>query len=128
MEGIPPIVGRAYSNAVRSFDVGLYEPCVIMSRKCIEAVCKELGATKGNLKQRLSALGDDGKIDQNLLAWADQLRLIGNDAAHDLEIVIEQIDARDALDFVEAILMYVFTLNRRFEEFLERRKNLHKQE
>ena len=35
---------------------------------------------------------------------------------------------RDALDFVEAILMYVFTLNRRFEEFLERRKNLHKQE
>lgn len=128
MEGIPPTVVRAYSDAARSFGVGLYEPCVIMSRKCIEAVCAELGATKGHLKQRLSILGANGKIDQNLLAWANQLRLIGNDAAHDLEIVIEQIDARDALDFVEAILMYVFTLNRRFEEFLERRKNLHKQE
>ena len=128
MDGVPATVVRAYSNAARSFSVGLYEPCVIMSRKCIEAVCEELGATKGNLKERLSILGENGKIDQNLLAWANQLRLIGNDAAHDLKIVIEQIDARDALDFVEAILMYVFTLNRRFEEFLERRKNLHKQE
>ena len=128
MDGVPATVVRAYSNAARSFSVGLYEPCVIMSRKCIEAVCEELGTTKGNLKERLSILGENGKIDQNILAWANQLRLIGNDAAHDLKIVIEQIDARDALDFVEAILMYVFTLNRKFEEFLERRKNLHKQQ
>jgi hypothetical protein len=128
LEGIPATIARAYSSAARSFSVGLYEPCVIMSRKCLEAVCQELGATKGNLKQRLSTLRDTGKIDQKLLAWADELRVIGNDAAHDLETVIEKADARDALDFVEAILMYVFTLNRRFEEFLKRRRTLHKQE
>ena len=93
-----------------------------MSRKCIEAVCHELGETKGPLNRRLSNLRENGKIDQKLLEWADQLRLIGNDAAHDLEIIMEQVDAKDALDFVEAILMYVFTLTMRFEEF-KRRQN-----
>src|SRR5262245_28292034 len=120
-DGVPTSVARAYSTAARAFVVGLYEPCVIMCRKCIEALCRELGATKGNLKERLVALLDAGQIDQKLLAWADELRLIGNDAAHDLDIVIEQVDARDALDFVEAILLYVFSLSRRFEEFKNRR-------
>jgi len=62
-------------------------------------LCRELGATKGNLKDRLVELGEVGQIDQKLLAWADELRLIGNDAAHDLDVMIERVDARDALDF-----------------------------
>jgi hypothetical protein len=67
-----------------------------MCRKYLEALFQELGATKDNLKERLVALRERGHIDQKLLAWADELRLIGNDAAHDLNVVIEQVDARDA--------------------------------
>ncbi len=120
-DGVPASVARAYSTAADAFVRGLYEPCVIMCRKCLEALCRELRATKGNLKERLVALRDAGQIDQKLLAWADELRLIGNDAAHDLDVVIEQADARDSLHFVEAILMYVFSLSRRFEELKNRR-------
>jgi len=120
-DGMPETASRAYAAAARSYQVGLYEPCVIMCRKCIEALCQELGATKGNLKQRLEDLRKNGHIDQKLLTWADELRLIGNDAAHDLDIVIEQVDAQNALEFVEAILMYAFSLTRKFEEFKKRR-------
>ena len=118
---VPASIDRAYSAAVRSYQVGLYEPCVIMCRKCLEALCQELGAKKGNLKERLIHLQSNGQIDQKLLSWADELRLIGNDAAHDLDMVIEQVDAQDALEFVEAILMYSFSLARKFEEFKKRR-------
>ncbi len=121
-EGMPTSVARSYSAAADSLTRGLYEPCVIMCRKCLEALCREQGATKGSLKERLVQLGEAGQIDQKLLVWADELRLIGNDAAHDLDVVIEQVDARDALDFVEAILMYAFSLNRKFEEFQKRRR------
>lgn len=121
MAGMPESTARAYTTAARSYQVGLYEPCVIMCRKCIEALCKELGSTKGNLKVRLESLRKNGHIDQKLLTWADELRLIGNDAAHDLDIVIEQVDAQDSLEFVEAILMYAFSLTRKFEEFKNRR-------
>lgn len=119
--GMPESTVRAYVAAARSFQVGLYEPCVIMCRKCIESLCKELGATKGNLKDRLIDLEHKGQIDQKLMGWADELRLIGNDAAHDLDIVIEQADAQDALEFVEAIILYAFSLTRKFEEFKKRR-------
>lgn len=121
MEGIPATARRAYSDATDAFKAGLYDLCVIMSRKCLEAVCQELGARKGSLKQRLSEFRDQGTIDKKLFEWADELRLIGNDAVHELEIGTKQVDAEDALDFVEAILMYVFTLNKRFEEFQKRR-------
>ena len=121
MDGVPKSTSRAYAAAARSYQAGLYEPCVIMCRKCIEALCQELGATKGNLKDRLVCLQNDGQIDRKLLAWANELRLIGNDAAHDLDVVIEQADAQDALEFVEAILMYAFSLTRKFEEFKNRR-------
>ena len=119
---LPASIGPPYLDAARSFQVGLYEPCVIMCRKCLEALCRELnGDLKRNLKQSLALLHKSGQIDQKLLAWADELRLIGNDAAHDLDVRIQQSDARDAFEFLEAILMYTFLLNRRFEDFKARR-------
>lgn len=121
-EELPACIAQTYSMAAASFVRGLYEPCVVMCRKCIEAVCRELGATEGSLRDRLDVLADAGQIDGKLLTWADGLRLIGNDAAHDLDATIEQVDARDSLDFLEAILMYTFSLSRRFEEFKRRRQ------
>lgn len=120
-DGLPETVRRAQHNAARSYAAGLYEPCVIMCRKCLEAMCYELGEKKGSLQQRLLELQNKKIIDSKLIIWADGLRLIGNDAAHDPEIEIEQIDAIDSLHFIEAILMYVFTLNERYEEFRNRR-------
>ena len=118
---LPENIARPYLDAARSFRVGLYEPCVIMCRKCLEAVCHQLGIVNGNLKRRLETLQKNGQIDLKLLTWANELRLIGNDAAHDLDIRIQQNDARDAFEFLEAILMYTFLLNERFENFKARR-------
>jgi hypothetical protein len=79
--------------------------------------------TKGILKTRLAELRDAGVIDSKLHTWADGLRLVANDAAHDIDFSPSNQDARDAIDFVEAILSYVFLLTKRFEEFEARRKN-----
>lgn len=120
-KGVPETVRRAQQDAVRSYAAGLYEPCVIMCRKCIEAMCYELGETKGSLHKRLLALRDQQKIDSKLIIWLDGLRAIGNDAAHDLDAQIDKSDALDSLHFVEAVLMYVFSLNTRYDEFQSRR-------
>ena len=47
--------------------------------------------------------------------------LIGNEAAHDPDTKVTKRDARDVLDFTEAILIYVFSLTSRFEAFRARR-------
>lgn len=120
-KGVPETVRHAHQDAVRSYAAGLYGPCVLMCRKCIEAMCYELGETKGNLRNRLLALSDQQKIDSKLIMWLDGLRVIGNDAAHDLYAQIDKSDAFDSLHFVEAVLMYVFSLNTRYDEFRSRR-------
>ncbi len=122
LSALPQTVSKAYQHAVRSHEVGLYEPCVIMCRKCLEAICHEHGCSKGNLKDKLAILKDRGVIDSKLHAWTDGLRLIGNDAAHDLEIEIQPQDAKDALEFVEATISYVFLLAKKFQEFEARRQ------
>jgi hypothetical protein len=43
-EGLPENVKTAYDQAARSLHASLFEPCVLMSRKCLEAVCKILSA------------------------------------------------------------------------------------
>jgi len=121
-EYLPASVRRAYESALSCYQRGVYEPCAIMSRKCLEALCVETGATKGNLKSRLESLAQKGTIDRRLLDWANELRLVGNDAAHDLAVELTKNDARDGIDFVEAILLYVFTLDRKFNEFKTRRR------
>lgn len=123
LKGVPESVRRAYDNAVRSYAAGLYGPCVIMCRKCLEALCYELGETQGSLQRRLLALREKQAIDSRLVAWADGLRMLGNDAAHDLDSRIEQVDALDSLEFIEAIVMNVFVLSAKFEEFQERRRS-----
>lgn len=121
LEGLPTVIEKSYLEALGTYRSGHYESCAIMCRKCLEAVCRELGTVKGNLKQRLTALQSSGKIDAKLSNWADALRVVGNDAAHDLDARVGQQDAKDALDFTQAILLYAFSLGRKFEEFKARR-------
>ena len=119
---IPDSVRNAYAQAEKSFNAGLYEPCVIMCRKALEALCTERGMKKGVLKFKIDNLKTDGIIDDKLWKWADSLRMIGNDAAHDLSANIQKEDARDSIDFLIALLSYVYILTAKFNEFKIRYK------
>ena len=121
IDGAPPALKSAHEQAVRSFSASLFEPCVLMCRKCIETTCKILGANGRDLHAKLQSLYDAGQIDSRLLNWAHEIRLIGNEAAHDLDIKVTKRDARDILDFTESILIYVFSLTLRFDKFRARR-------
>jgi hypothetical protein len=53
-----------------------------MVRKTLEELCADRGATGDNLKARIKALGTKVVLPQDLLEGLDELRLLGNDAAH----------------------------------------------
>jgi hypothetical protein len=92
-----------------------------MCGKTLEAVCVLLGEDSGTLERRLRRLRDTGKIEAKLYDWANELRLLRNDAVHDLSAAVSKDEARDCVEFVEAILVYLFTLDRKFQEFRRRR-------
>ena len=122
LKTVPETVARPYRDAFRSYQVKLYDPCVIMCRKCVEAVCNEHGESKGPLPHRLERLQKSGVIDKAIFGWANELRLAGNVAAHlDSNSQISERDAKDALEFARALLLYVFELQNRLQAFRKRR-------
>lgn len=128
LEGLPQSIQSTYDQAARAFTAALYEPCVLMCRKCLEATCSALGSSGYNLDAKLKSLFDTGQIDTRLLDWAHGIRLVGNEAAHNITTNVTKTDARDVLDFTEAILIYVFSLTTRFEAFKARRQKPNKVE
>ncbi|MFY9726779.1 MAG: DUF4145 domain-containing protein [Bryobacteraceae bacterium] len=121
-DDIPVPIRRPHESATSCFETANYEPCVIMCRKTLEAMCQALGESRGTLQARLQRLRDAGIVEARLCDWADELRFVGNDAAHDLSFNVTKEDARDCLEFVDAILVYVFTLDKKFREFKNRRR------
>jgi hypothetical protein len=54
----------------------------IMVRKTLEELCRDRGAHGNNLKERIRDLGTKIVLPKELLDGLDDLRLLGNDAAH----------------------------------------------
>ncbi len=122
LESVPEIVARPYREAHRACQVKLYDACAVMCRKCVEAVCREYGETSGLLAHRLDRLLKKGVIDNALFEWTKELRLSGNEGAHvDPTREITESDAKDALEFARAVLVYAFELPQRLQAARQRR-------
>jgi hypothetical protein len=92
-----------------------------MCRKTLEGICEAHKITSRNLATSLKEMKDQGIIENRLFEWADALRISGNEAAHSVTVSISAQDARDILEFTNALLEYVFTFQDKFEEFKKRR-------
>lgn len=118
---LPSAIRAAFEEATTCFRSKAYTATAVMCRKTLEGICHEHGVAERTLAKSLEMLRDTGVIDARLFEWADALRHFGNDAAHDVSVVIGGPDARDILDFTRALVEYVFTFQERFQAFKKRR-------
>ena len=79
---IPVDVLSSFEEAITCHANNCYVAAAIMVRKTLEEICRERGAKGANLKQRLGDLKSKVVMPQELLDGLDDLRLLGNDAAH----------------------------------------------
>lgn len=120
---VPENVARHYSEARRCVRARAYTAAVMMCRRCLEALVADRGAGELGLFKGLKALQDRGAIDPQIVEWANELRVFGNEAAHDSSTSFLRDDAEDALIFSRAILNYVYTFREMFSEFRARRSS-----
>lgn len=119
----PHEIRQAFAEACRCYRVQAYTASAIMCRKTIEGVCETNGVNERNLSASLRVMKERSLIDERLFEWSDALRAFGNAAAHGVGTEISQADAKDAIEFTNAILDYLFSYRDRFEEFKKRRQN-----
>jgi Domain of unknown function (DUF4145) len=79
---LPAPILTTLEEAIKTHGAGCFKASALMVRRLLEELCEDKGASGNDLKGRLAALGKTVVIPQELLTAADELRILGNDAAH----------------------------------------------
>lgn len=125
---VPEPIRTAFGEARTCFDdARAYTACAIMCRKVLEGICDSHGAKRGSLAQRLKSLADQGVLDKRLYEWIDTLRVVGNEAVHDVSVTVSKEDAADLLELAEAVAEYLYTFKEKYDAFQSRRLGRTKQ-
>jgi Domain of unknown function (DUF4145) len=116
---VPAAVLKALEEAITCHANKCFIACAIMVRKTLEELCRERGATGANLKEKLKALGSKVILPPELLNGVDDLRLLGNDAAHIESQEFNEVGQEEvevglelAKEVLKAVYQYSVLLNR----------------
>ncbi|MEU6725952.1 DUF4145 domain-containing protein [Nonomuraea wenchangensis] len=123
---IPEELRREHQEAQRCFNADAYTATVVMVRRALEGVCSQHKITATSLVRALEEMESQGLIEGRLLEWAQELRVLGNQAAHFTGRPVARQDAQDALELLDALLDYLYLFTGRFNAFKERRSEAHK--
>lgn len=94
--GIPPHLVRTLSEAVECHSAGAYRASAMMVRRLLEELCHDSNATGSNLHARLDNLRDKIVLSEELFEAMDELKALGNDAAHIEAKAYSNIDKEEA--------------------------------
>jgi len=118
---IPEIIRNSLEEARVCFKAGAYSACAVMAGRALEGVCRHFGTRGSRLGPGIRELHEKGVIDTRLATWAQELQRARNLSAHASGERVSKEDARDLLEFVEAIGHYVFVLTKKFKTYMARR-------
>jgi hypothetical protein len=93
---LPTPILATLEEAIKSHGAGCFKASALMVRRLLEELCEDKGTTGNDLKARLAALGKTVVIPQELLTAADELRILGNDAAHVEAKAYDEIGSNEA--------------------------------
>jgi len=113
---IPDEVREIYISALKVKNIDS-DAFVLLVRKALEVICKIEGINKGNLSSKLQKLKSAKNLPDSVMEAANQLRLIGNQAAHDVERV-HPLNAELIEDFFQVLLDYLFLLPAKLSFFV----------
>lgn len=111
---IPQRIVETLVEAIICHSEKCFMASAIMVRRCLEELCEERGATGSNLKERIGNLRSSVLLPSELFEAMEELRLLGNDAAHIEAKVYDQVGEAEvslAIELTEEILKSVYQLD-----------------
>ncbi|RZN32188.1 DUF4145 domain-containing protein [Bradyrhizobium sp. Leo121] len=100
-DGLSPRLQQTLKEAVACHAAGAYRAAAMMVRRLLEEICDENKAAGANLHQRLASLRSAIVLPEPLFEAMNELKALGNDAAHIEAKVYDNIGADEAEDSIE---------------------------
>jgi len=124
-ENIPEKVLKSFEEAISTHANGCFMASALMVRRTLEEICFEKGATGSNLKKRIENLKDKIVVPAELFEAMDELRLLGNDAAHIEARSYDNVSEEEisvAIEFTKEFLKGIY----QYSSLLTKLRNLKK--
>lgn len=122
---IPGPIVSALEEAIICHANECFVAAAIIVRKTLEELCRERGAQGKDLKERIRSLGTKIVLPSELLDGLDDLRLLGNDAAHIESREYDQVGKEEVeigIEFAKEVLKATY----QYSALLKRLRGLKK--
>ena len=109
--GIPASILASIDEALRCHSVGCFTASALLVRRTLEEVCLDKGAKGKDLKARIADLKAKIVVPSELFEAMDELRLLGNDAAHIEAKSYDKVSGEElevAIEFAKELLKALY--------------------
>lgn len=113
-ENIPERIRLCLTEAITCHAEDCYIASAIMVRRTLEELCEDKGSQGDNLKKRIEGLKSIVVLPKELFEGLDEVRLLGNDAAHIESKEYDQIGKEEvavAIELTKEILKSVYQMD-----------------
>lgn len=124
-KSIPEPIVKTFAEALTCHAENLHVAAAIMIRRTLEELCDDKKATGKTLKERIGGLQSNVVLPKELFTALDDLRLLGNDAAHVEAKTYDSIGDEEigvAIELTKEVLKAVYQL----DDLVSRLKSLKK--
>ncbi|MDC0746349.1 DUF4145 domain-containing protein [Polyangium mundeleinium] len=119
---LPPRVMEAYQETLRCEAAGAWMATAVMARRTLEVVVREFAPDHERFLDGLRALYTKGLISEELCRWGEELRFLGDVGVLPTDPKASHQDAKEALEFLGALLETLYHLREKFRRMQARRQ------
>ena len=118
-------VKKDFEEALLCQSVGAYKGAAVLARRSVQLICLDKGAKKDEkLHKQIEELFNNNIITQDIKNWADEVRYIGNDAAHPNKEEVNKEDSEDILELLESLCNVLYVAPARAAKRKQKRKGM----
>ena len=119
---VPSAIASAFTEAMICFQSGCYRASAVMSRRTLEAIINDHKIKKARLPERIKELVTQKRLSSEIEAWSQEVRLIGNQGAHDDPISeVSKSDVNAILSFILYLFKSLYQLKADLEALRSQR-------
>src|SRR6516162_257460 len=125
LDNWPDDVQRFWSQAHESLGIKNWDAAAVMARSAVQATMRDKGAVGKDLYGEIEDLAAKGSLPPLMKEWSHEVRVLGNESAHPKPGTPPptQEDARDIVQFLDSLLLYLYEYPKRISDYRARRKS-----
>ena len=118
-DSLPNKIKEAYVGALKTKGIDKYV-CLMALRRTLELMLNDKGATKWGLKKKIEEIAEKGLLPDTLKEASSLTKILGDTAAHDKDLEIDQYDVEAMAEFIGFIIEYLYIIPDKINNYKER--------